>query len=90
MKAKIFIYLFIVSSLVMFGCTKAADSMEMEKNKESSEFEKMCTNAGYEWMLMKPTQDGKFIKDAEECWGCMIEGIEHVCQKEEFQRFVTR
>lgn len=48
----------------------------------------MCQDAGYEWMLMKPTQDGKFIKDAEGCWGCMVEGIEHICDKEKFSQFV--
>ncbi|MBI2654077.1 hypothetical protein HYX02_04665 [Candidatus Woesearchaeota archaeon] len=54
--------------------------------KEDIEFKQMCQGAGYEWMLMKPTQDGKFIKDAEQCWGCMIEGIEHVCSMEKFEK----
>jgi len=84
MKAKLLFYLLIVFSVAAFGCSKAADSMEMGKN-ENSEFEDMCTEAGYEWMLMKPTQDRKIIKEAESCWGCMVEGIEHVCSMEKFE-----
>ncbi|MBI2541829.1 hypothetical protein HYV80_03920 [Candidatus Woesearchaeota archaeon] len=56
--------------------------------KDDLEFKQICQSAGYEWMLMKPTQDGKFIKDAESCWGCMVEGIEHVCDMEKFQQFI--
>ena len=44
----------------------------------------MCEHAGYEYMLMKPTQDGKMIMEAKSCMGCMVEGIEHVCDKEKF------
>ena len=84
MKAKLLFYLFIVFSVAAFGCFKAVDSMEMGKN-ENSEFENICTSAGYEWMLMKPTQDGKIIKEAESCWGCMVKGTEHVCDKEKFE-----
>ena len=49
----------------------------------------MCTDVGYEWMHMKPTKDGKFIKDAQECWGCMVEGIEHICDKEKFIEYMN-
>ena len=83
MKANFLFYLLVVFSIAAFGCTKAADSMEMGKNG-NSEFEKMCAGAGYEWMLMRPTQDGKFIKDSSDCWGCMM-GIEHVCDMEKFE-----
>ena len=48
----------------------------------------MCQDAGYEWMHMKPTQNGKFIKDAQECWGCMVEGINHICDKEKFMELI--
>ena len=56
--------------------------------KEDLKFKKTCTDAGYEWMHMKPTKDGKFIKDAQECWGCMVQGIEHICDKEKFIEYV--
>lgn len=71
-------FLFLISS-----CTK-----NQQNTDGDLEFKKMCQDAGYEWMKMKPTQDGKFIKDAQECWGCMVEGIEHVCDKEKFNQFV--
>ena len=87
MKAENLLYLLLALSVVLLGCTQKPDSME-KSEQENSDFEKMCTDAGYEWMLMKPTQDGKFIKDAQECWGCMVEGIEHVCDKEKFQQFI--
>lgn len=73
----------VMLGIIALGCTKA-NSMEIGKN-ESSEFEKMCTDAGYEWMLMKPTQDGKIIKEEDSCWGCMVEGVEHVCSMAEFE-----
>ena len=57
--------------------------------KEDLKFKKMCTDVGYEWMHMKPTKDGKFIKDAQECWGCMVEGIEHICDKEKFIEYMN-
>mgnify|MGYP001560755774 CR=1 FL=1 len=74
--------LFIIVLFFISSCTKS------ERNEGDLEFKKMCTDAGYEWMFMKPTKDGKFIKDAQECWGCMVEGIEHVCDKEKFSQFV--
>ncbi len=88
MKAENFLYLAVLG-IVVIGCTQRVDSMEMEKSaQENSDFEKMCTDAGYEWMFMKPTQNGKFIKDAEECWGCMVEGIEHICDKEKLMEYI--
>ena len=93
MKIKYILYVLIIISVVAFGCAqKQIESMEdatMEKSgNEDTEFKQMCQNAGYEWMLMNPTQDGKFIKDAQECWGCMVEGIEHICDKEKFYNFI--
>ena len=52
--------------------------------KEDLEFKKMCQNAGYEWMLMKPTKDGKIMLNEKPCMGCMVEGIEHICNKQKF------
>ena len=48
----------------------------------------MCQDSGYEWMLMKPTKDGKIIQDAKACMGCMIGGIEHICDKEKFMEYM--
>ena len=74
---------FVVGLFFIASCAKN------QKNTEDDlEFKQMCQSVGYEWMLMKPTQDGKFIKDANECWGCMVEGLEHVCDKEKFSEFV--
>ena len=70
---------FVVPVVILFfisGCIKNQNT--------DLEFKKMCQDSGYEWMHMTPTQDGKLIKDAEPCWGCMLEGIEHVCDKEKF------
>jgi hypothetical protein len=39
-------------------------------------------------MLMKPTMDGKIIKEEASCWGCMVEGIEHVCDMGKFNEMM--
>ena len=96
MKIKYLLYILVVFSLVAFGCaqktsTELMKNMEIEKSSiKDVEFKKMCQNAGYEWMFMKPTQNGKFIKDAEECMGCMVKGIEHVCDKEKFMKLMGK
>jgi hypothetical protein len=83
--SNLFLVLFFVFILFIAGCMKNTQNKSAEGDLD---FKKMCTDAGYEWMLMKPTQDGKFIKDAQECWGCMVEGIEHICDKEKFYNFI--
>lgn len=80
-KSDLFFIGFVVFLFFVASCAK-------QSKEGDSEFKQVCTDAGYEWMLMKPTQDGKFIKDSEECWGCMVEGIEHICNKEKFMEFV--
>ena len=74
--------LFVLSVIALVFISSCAQN---QGTNQDSEFKKMCQQAGYEWMLMKATQDGKFIKDASECWGCMVEGIEHVCDMEKFE-----
>lgn len=93
MKTKYLLYILVILSVLVLGCTQKQspglmDNMQIEKSlNEDMEFRKMCQDAGYEWMLMKPTKDGKIIKDAEECMGCMVEGIEHICSKEKFMDY---
>ena len=67
---------FVVTLFLISSCTN--------QPKENMEFKQMCQSAGYEWMFMKPTKDGKIIKEAESCWGCMVEGIEHACDMNQF------
>ena len=93
----ILIYVVITLSVVVLGCvqntTNSKGDMEMKDTKsmgEDMEFKQMCQNAGYEWMLMEPTKDGKTISEADSCWGCMIEGIEHVCDKEKFMEYMPQ
>lgn len=62
--------------------------MKNMHNDSDSGFEQMCKDAGYEWMLMKPTKDGKIIQSEKSCWGCMVEDIEHVCDKEKFMELM--
>ena len=64
--------------LVFFiaSCSNAKNNV-MEINNMN--FQKMCGDSGYLWMLMKPTKDGKIIHEEKECIGCMVEGVEHVC-----------
>ena len=95
MKIKYLIYLLVILNIVIFGCAQrdtSMENMEMEKDKidmnEDIEFKQMCEDASYEWMLMKPTQDGKIVLDEESCWGCMVKGIEHVCDKEKFDEMM--
>ena len=80
--SNLFFILYVIILFIISSCTKNQGS------NEDLEFKKMCEDAGYEWMVMKPTQDGKFIKDKEECMGCMVEGIEHICDKEKFMEYV--
>ena len=90
---------FVVILFFISSCTKnnlkgsamatanSMKNMEMEKNvtaKEDLQFKKMCQDSGYEWMLMKPTKDGKIMLNERPCMGCMVEGIEHTCDKEKF------
>ena len=79
----LFFIVFVVTLFFIASCTKS-------QLNEDLEFKKMCQDAGYEWMKMKPTQDGKFIKDAQECFGCMVQGIEHICDKTKFMEFVGK
>jgi hypothetical protein len=79
--------IFVMFIVILFFVSSCVKNQQNQSQSEDLEFKKMCTDAGYEWMYMKPTQDGKFIKDAKECWGCMVEGIEHVCDKEKFSEF---
>lgn len=81
---------FIVFIFVLFFIPSCAKNEQNKNINENLEFKKMCQTAGYEWMLMKPTKDGKFIKDAEECFGCMVEGIEHICDKEKFMDYLPQ
>ena len=77
---KLFFIGFVVTLFLISSCTN--------QPKEDIESKQMCQGAGYEWMLMKPTQDGKIIKEAESCWGCMVEGVEHVCDMTQFKGFI--
>ena len=54
------------------------------------EYQKMCVDSGYEWMLMKPTENGKIHMELDSCWGCMVEGIEHVCGREKFRELTGK
>lgn len=74
--------IFILSVFVLFLISSCAN-----QQNEDTDFKELCQDAGYEWMLMKPTRDGKFIKDAEECWGCMVR-LEHLCDKEKYMDYV--
>ncbi len=78
----------IVTAFFLIYLVIALPSMSMSgpKGFEDKEFKKMCQQSGYEWMYMKPTKEGIIIKESQECWGCMVEGIEHVCNKEEFNK----
>ena len=81
-KSNLFFTGFIIFLFFVASCAKN------QSTDGDQEFKKMCQNSGYEWMFMKPTQDGKFIKDADECFGCMVEGIEHICNMEKFNEMM--
>lgn len=71
------------------GCAKdSTDGMKVDDmdgmQSGDMQFKKMCQDAGYEWMLMKPTKDGKIIQNAQTCMGCMVEEIEHICDMDKF------
>ena len=75
---------FILSIILLFFIASCKN-----KPNEDLEFKKMCTDSGYEWMKMRPTQNGKIIKDSNDCLGCMV-GLEHICDKEKFEEFVKQ
>ena len=81
-KSNLFFTGFIIFLFFVASCAKN------QSTDGDQEFKKMCQNSAYEWMFMKPTQDGKFIKDADECFGCMVEGIEHICNMEKFNEMM--
>ena len=77
--------LFVALLFFIASCAKI-----QQNTNEDLEFKKMCQDAGYDWMLMNPTKDGKIIQDAKACMGCMVEGIEHVCDKEKFMEITGK
>lgn len=91
----------LVFAMIISGCTQnQAQNQESEIGEmkniarygkiENLELKKMCIDAGYGWMLMRPTDGGKIMKDSEDCWGCMVEGIEHVCSTEKFMDMMKK
>ncbi|MBI2655818.1 hypothetical protein HYX06_05360 [Candidatus Woesearchaeota archaeon] len=77
-RIKLFFILLATAMLFIAGCAQGQNS------NEDLEFKNMCQQSGYQWMKMRPTENGKFIRDAGECFGCMVE-IEHVCGREKFE-----
>lgn len=80
-KMKISKLSFSVFIVVLFFISSCAQN---QAANQDSEFQKMCQDSNYEWMLMKPTKDDKIVKEAEPCWGCMVGGVEHVCDMNQF------
>ena len=78
----LYFILFVTFLFFAAGCTN--NKQNNQSTSEDLKFKKMCQSAGYEWMLMKPTQDGKMIMEDKSCMGCMVEGIEHICDKQKF------
>lgn len=83
MKIYNLLVLSIISLFIVASCTSNPQPMEKEENSDAK-FKQMCQDSNYEWMFMKPTKDGKIVKEAEPCWGCMIGGIEHICDMNQF------
>ena len=80
--------IFIIFVVILFFISSCS---KIQQNTNGDlEFKKMCQDAGYDWMLMKPTKDGKIIQDAKACMGCMVEGVEHVCDKEKFMEITGK
>ena len=71
MENKFYFYLIVLFSIIIYGCaqkqsTNLMGNMEIKEGiNKDLEFKKMCLNAGYEWMYMKPTQDGKIIQSSQ-------------------------
>lgn len=90
--SNLFFILFVIILFFIASCKQnqkdEMENMARSNENEDLEFKKMCQDAGYEWMLMKPTKDGKIIKEAKSCLGCMVEGVEHVCDMEKFEEMM--
>ena len=82
----------ILTAFFLIYLVVALPSMSMlgPKVAEDKEFKKMCRDAGYEWMHMRPTKGGIITKDSQECEGCMVEGFEHICDKEKFKQTIFK
>ena len=50
---------FILFTFILFFIASCAKN---QSTNEDLNFKKMCQDAGYEWMKMKPMQNGKFVK----------------------------
>ena len=72
---------FVVGLFFIASCTNNNQSME------DLQFKKMCQDSGYGWMLMKPTNNGKIMLNEKPC---MVEGIEHICDKEKFTEVIGK
>lgn len=90
------IALLLALALIMTACAKnSADNLSSTQNTritygkiENLDLKKMCRDAGYEWMLMQPTEGGKIVKNSEDCWGCMVEGMYHFCSVEKYEGYL--
>ena len=87
MKLRLSNFYFVLSVGILLIVASCANT---EQNTETKEFKKMCQSAGYDWMLMKPTKDGKLMLNEKPCMGCMVEGIEHICDKEKFLEITAK
>ena len=67
----------IAGLLLVIGCNKPVLPPEDEGFRED------CRQAGYEWMAMRPMEQGVFTGE-EACFGCMA-GFDHICDKEKFR-----
>ena len=82
---------FILFAIVLFFIASCTINRQNNQSADGdAEFKKMCTDSNYDWMLMKPTENGIIIQNAKACMGCMIEGVEHVCDKEKFMEITGK
>ncbi|MBI2138438.1 hypothetical protein HYU13_02530 [Candidatus Woesearchaeota archaeon] len=67
----------ITGLLLVLGCDRPA------LPPEDKDFRADCRQAGFEWMAMRPMEQGVFTAE-EACLGCMA-GFDHICDKEKFK-----
>ena len=86
-----------MAAIIVLGCSQKApaqvdkeDMGNMDEYSESqdAQFKQMCQSKGWQWMLMKPTMNGKMDSNAKDCWGCMVEGVEHICDNQKFMELM--
>ena len=79
----------------LISCAKAAELDTFERIRQkgieqaSNDFERACYENNNSWMKMNPAIKGERTGDAP-CFGCMPEANTHICDEEEYYKYIEK